>query len=79
MAYSIGMRLLKVISILAYNYFTILDPMHLHGSRRIWDWAEIRPFSPVYMHIRPVRGSQICTVLQKRTNFSLVPNSSGTV
>ena len=26
---------------------------------RIWDRSEIRPFSPVYSPIRPVRGSQI--------------------
>ena len=31
----------------------------LHGSGRIWDRSEIRPFSPVYTRIRPVRGSQI--------------------
>ena len=29
------------------------------GTRRIWDRSEIRPFSPVYTRICPVRGSQI--------------------
>jgi hypothetical protein len=31
----------------------------LHDTGRIWDRSEIRPFSPVYTRIRPVRGSQI--------------------
>ena len=31
----------------------------LHGTGRIWDRSEIRPFSPVHTRIRPVRGSQI--------------------
>ena len=31
----------------------------LHGTGRIWDRSEIRPFSPVYTRIRPVRGFQI--------------------
>ena len=35
----------------------------LHGTGRIWDRSEIRPFSPVYTRIRPVRGSQIRPVL----------------
>ena len=34
----------------------------LHGTGRIWDRSEIRPFSPVYTWICPVRGSQICPV-----------------
>jgi hypothetical protein len=33
--------------------------MRLFQARRIWDRSEIRPFSPVYTRIRPVRGSQI--------------------
>ena len=50
----------------------------LHGTGRIWDRSEIRPFSPVYTRIRPVRGSQIRPVLwPKRTNFRPVPYSSG--
>jgi hypothetical protein len=28
----------------------------LHGTGRIWNRAEIRPFSPVYTRIRPVIG-----------------------
>ena len=31
----------------------------LHGTGRIWDRSQIRPFSPVYTRIRPVRWSQI--------------------
>ena len=32
----------------------------LHGTGRIWDQSEIRPFSPVYTRIcLAVRGSQI--------------------
>jgi hypothetical protein len=27
----------------------------LHGTGRIWDRSEIRPFSPVYTRIRPVK------------------------
>jgi hypothetical protein len=38
------------------------DPVYT-VSGRIWDWSEIRPFSPVYTRIRPVRGSQIRPVL----------------
>ena len=33
--------------------------LRLHGTGRIWDRSEIRPFSPVYTRIRPVSGSQI--------------------
>ena len=39
-------------------YHLTLRP-RLHGIGRIWDRSEIRPFSPVYTRIRPVRGSQI--------------------
>jgi hypothetical protein len=32
----------------------------LHGTGRIWDRSESRPFSPVYTRIRPInKGSQI--------------------
>ena len=36
----------------------------LHGTGQIWGRCEIRPFSPVYTRIRPVKG---------------VSNSSGTM
>jgi hypothetical protein len=41
--------------------FVYLRPC-LHGTGRIWGRSEIRPFSPVYTQIDPVRGSQICPV-----------------
>jgi hypothetical protein len=50
-----------------YSYIQYMEYIHrprLHGTGRIWDRsAEIRPFSPVYTRIRPVRGSQIRPVL----------------
>ena len=39
--------------------FGLLDPVYTVPDELIWDRSEIRPFSPVYTRIRPVRGSQI--------------------
>ena len=40
------------------DFFPYGESPGVHGTR-IWDRSEIRPFSPVYTRIRPVRGSQI--------------------
>jgi hypothetical protein len=52
----------------------------LHSTGRIWDRSEIRPFSPVYTRIRPVRGSQIrpvpwfsCVYTAERDEFQTGP------
>ena len=41
----------------ALKIFTVLCPNHASITGQIWDRAEIRPFSPVYTRIRPVKAS----------------------
>jgi hypothetical protein len=50
------------------------DPVYT-GTGRIWDRSEIRPFSPVYTLIRPVRGSLQFVRYRISGRFQIRPRS----